>query len=71
MGAGNLKDEIENLSHMLVGGQVSADDVLALHLDTLESLIRGLGNRSARHIMTRADLLALDLLSRLAESYRQ
>ena len=71
MGAGNLKDEIENLAHMLVGGQVSADDVLALHLDTLESLIRGLGNRSARHIMTRADLLALDLLSRLAESYQQ
>ena len=70
MGAGNLGEEIETLSHMLAGSRMSADDALALHLDALEELIRGLGNRSARHIMSRADVLALDLVSRLAESYR-
>jgi DNA-binding response OmpR family regulator len=70
MGAGNLGDEIEALAQMLVGGNVSAGDAISLHLDVLEELVRGLGNRSARHVMARADLLALDLLSRLTESYR-
>ncbi len=71
MGAGNLREEIKSLALNLAGGQMSADAALGLHLETLEELIRGLGNRSARHVMARADLLALDLLSRLAESYRR
>ena len=70
MGAGNLGEEIGALAHMLAGARMTAEEALAVHLDALEELIRGLGNRSARHIMTRADLLALDLLCRLTESYR-
>jgi len=34
-------------------------------------LIHGLGARSTRHVMTRADLLALEILVYLAEAYRQ
>lgn len=70
MGTGNLNDEIEALALLLSGGQVSPHEALALHLDTLEELLRGLGNRSVRHIFTRADVLILDVLVRLAEQYR-
>lgn len=71
MGSGNLRDEIESLAQMLAGGEVSADEALTLHLEALDDLIRGLGNRSARHIVSRADVLAIDLLTHLADSYRQ
>jgi hypothetical protein len=30
-----------------------------------------LGNRSARHVMTRADLLGLEVLANLAQEYRE
>jgi len=36
----------------------------------LEELIRGLRNRSARHVMHRADLLGLGVMVHLAEGYR-
>ena len=42
----------------------------ALHVQVLEELVRGLGNRSARHVMTRADLLLVEILVHLAERYR-
>jgi len=42
-----------------------------LHLHVLEELVRGLGSRSTRHVMTRADLLALEVMVHLAEGYRQ
>lgn len=67
MGAGNLTAEIESLALMLAGGKLTADQALSLHLEALEDLIRGLGPRSARHIMARADLLLIDLLARLAQ----
>jgi hypothetical protein len=41
-----------------------------LHVQVLEELVRGLGNRSARHVMTRADLLLVEILIHLAERYR-
>jgi DNA-binding response OmpR family regulator len=70
MGTGNLNDEIEALALLLSGAQISSHEVIALHLDTLEELLRGLGNRSVRHIFTRADVLILDVLARLADQYR-
>ena len=37
----------------------------------LEELIHGLGSRSTRHVMNRADLLVLELLLHVADGYRR
>lgn len=71
MGAGNLAEEMAALADVLADGGVSAGQTIELHLQALEELVRGLGNRSARHVMTRADLLALEIVVHLAECYRR
>jgi hypothetical protein len=43
---------------------------MRLHLRVLEELLNGLGNRSTRHAMTRADMLILEVMINLAERYR-
>lgn len=70
MGSGNLTEEMRLLARILVMAGVSADRALALHLGALSELVRGLGNRSARHVMIRADLLGLEVLMHMAEGYR-
>jgi hypothetical protein len=50
---------------------VTARQAVQLHLHVLEEMIRGLGNRSSRHVMNRADLLILEVIVDLAESYRE
>ncbi len=71
MGSGNLTHEMGALAQLLVASGVSAQQTMLLHLQVLEEMIRGLGSRSARHVMTRADLLALEVMVNLAEGYRQ
>jgi DNA-binding response OmpR family regulator len=71
MGSGNLTQEVAGLADLLVSAQVGASQALQLHVGVLEELIRGLGNRSARHVMTRADLLVVELLAQLAAGYRR
>ena len=71
MGAGNLAAELTALATLLVDTNVSARRAMQLHLQVLEELVQGLGNRSARHVMNRADLLALEVMSHLADGYRQ
>ncbi len=71
MGAGNLADEMKPLAELLIGGGVTARQAMQMHLSALEELVRGLGNRSARHVMNRADLLVLELMVHLADGYRQ
>jgi CheY-like chemotaxis protein len=71
MGAGNLSREMSALANQLAETNVSAQRALQLHLQVLEELVQGLGNRSARHVMNRADLLALEVMSHLADDYRQ
>jgi DNA-binding response OmpR family regulator len=71
MGAGNLSREMSALATLLADTNVSAQRAMQLHLQVLEELVQGLGNRSARHVMNRADLLALEVMSHLAEDYRQ
>jgi hypothetical protein len=71
MGTGNLNCEMSHLADVLVKAHASAQQVMQLHVETLEELIRGLGNRSARHVMTRADLLLVEVLLYLAAGYRQ
>jgi DNA-binding NarL/FixJ family response regulator len=71
MGTGNLSDEMSRLSELLVGAEVTARETMQLHVQVLEELVRGLGNRSARHVMNRADLLVLEVLVHLSEGYRR
>lgn len=70
MGSGNLGCELRQLAELLATAGVSARQTMQLHVHVLAELIRGLGNRSTRHVMTRADLLVLEILIHLAESYR-
>jgi DNA-binding response OmpR family regulator len=71
MGAGNLADEMTTLASLLVGAGISAQRTMQLHVHVLEELIASLGNRSARHVMTRADLLVLEVMAHLADGYRR
>jgi hypothetical protein len=71
MGAGNMADEMSTLAELLAEAQVSARQTMQLHVQVLEELIGGLGNRSARHVMNRADLLVLEVMAHLADRYRE
>ena len=70
MGAGDMAEEIRSLAELLVRAGVTARQTIAMHLGVQEETVRGLGNRSARHVMTRSDRLALELTVFLAEGYR-
>ena len=71
MGSGNLADELQQLGGLLVSARLSARQTMQLHLHVLEELVHGLGARSTRHVMTRADLLILEVTMHLAEGYRR
>ena len=71
MGSGNLVEELQRLSKLLITAGLTARQTMRIHLHALEELVHGLGTRSARHVMTRADLLALEVLLHLAEGYRR
>ncbi len=71
MGSGNLSAEMAALAELLAANGVTAPQAMQLHVQVLEELVRGLGSRSARHVMSRADLLVLEVLVHLAERYRQ
>jgi DNA-binding response OmpR family regulator len=71
MGAGNMSHEMTTLAGMLVDAGVSAQRTMQLHVRVLEELVASLGNRSARHVMTRADLLVLEVMAHLADGYRR
>jgi DNA-binding NarL/FixJ family response regulator len=70
MGAGNLADEMTTLASLLADAGISARRTMQLHVHVLEELIGSLGNRSARHVMNRADLLVLEVMAHLADGYR-
>ncbi len=70
MGSGNLAGELLRLAEMLATAGVSARQAMQLHLHVLEELVHGLGARSTRHVMTRADLLVLEIMIYLGEGYR-
>lgn len=71
MGAGNLSREIARLVDSFTLERISAQEAMHLHIEVLEGMIHGLGRRSARHVMNRADLLAMELMIHLADGYRQ
>jgi len=71
MGSGNLADELKRLAGLLVAAGLSARQTVELHLHVFQGLLHGLGARSSRHLMIRADLLVLELLLHLADGYRK
>jgi DNA-binding response OmpR family regulator len=71
MGAGNLADEMATLGGLLTDAGISAQQTMHLHVHVLEELVGSLGNRSARHVMSRADLLVLEVMAHLADGYRR
>jgi len=71
MGSGNLNDEMTRLADLLVAAGVTAGQTMQMHLQVVEQMVDGLGSRSARHVMNRADLLVLEVMIHLAEGYRR
>jgi DNA-binding NarL/FixJ family response regulator len=71
MGSGTLGEELKCLAELLVNAGLTARQTMQLHLKVLEELVHGLGARSARHVMTRADLLVLEVLVHLADGYQR
>jgi len=71
MGSGTLRRELAELVDILAATGISARSTLELHLNVVRDLIRGLGSRSCRHVLNRSNLLILELLMRLADSYRE
>ena len=71
MGSGDLHEEMRHLVDLLVMAHATARDAMRLHLAGLEEVLRGLGNRSARHVMNRADLLGMEIVTLLGQRYRQ
>lgn len=71
MGSGSLGAEISKLGEMVATAGLSPREALDLHLERVETLVDGLGNRSTRHVMARADLLALELMMSLGEHYHR
>jgi DNA-binding response OmpR family regulator len=70
MGSGNLGEEMNRLAELLASAAISAQQAMVLHLHVLEEMVDGLGSRSARHVMNRADMLILEVMINLAEGYR-
>lgn len=71
MGSGNLGNELSRLAELFATAGVTSRQIMQLHVHVVSELIRGLGSRSSRHVMTRADLLALEIMIHLAECYRR
>src|SRR5690606_22375734 len=71
MGSGHLRREVTHLARLLTKAGISGRQFLELHLYVLEDTVIGLGNRSCRHVLHRADLLGMEVIMRLADGYRQ
>jgi hypothetical protein len=68
IGIDRLPAEMNAFVERLAARHCSAGDALAMHVAAVDSMLRGLGNRSAPHVLQRTDLVALELLARLADA---
>ena len=71
MGTGSLAEELEQFVSLLLTAGISSREAMLLHVHVLAEMIEGLGNRSARHVMNRGDLLIMELMVHLTDGYRQ
>jgi hypothetical protein len=67
MGASGLTAEMDDWINLLVGAHWNPRQVMQLHLEAVETIVQELGCRSSRHVMNRANLLAMQLLMSLSE----
>jgi hypothetical protein len=70
-GTGRLQDELDSLAVRIQAANLPAADLLRLHCSCLKALLSGCGNRSVRHLQQNADLFAVEILTRVADGYRQ
>ena len=66
-GTSSFATEMSKLAHTFALAHLTPRQVLQLHLDQLELLVKGIGQRSARHIIDRANIMCLELLLLLCE----
>ncbi|MCH8828004.1 MAG: hypothetical protein IID45_00345 [Planctomycetes bacterium] len=71
MGSGSLRTEIAQLAELITLTGLSTRETLELHVERVAALVEGLGNRSSRHVMARADLLALELMIHVGDCYHR
>jgi hypothetical protein len=64
------ESELAPLAAALIAADVPPQQLLALHAAAVQRLAAGLDESAARHVHSRADRLALDLMVELAEGYR-
>ncbi len=70
-GANGLHTELEGIVAELVTSGVAATEILRGHLECLEALTAGSGGRGTRHIASRGDALALEVLRSVCDRYRE
>lgn len=70
-GTANLATEIKKLAQTFALAHLTPRQVLQLHLDQVELLVKGIGQRSARHIVDRANVLCLELMVLLCECFEE
>ena len=71
MGDGGLSAELTQLAEVLTSTRISPVEMLQLHVHETRELVLRLGNRGASRMLLRADLLIIELLMILGESYRE
>lgn len=69
MGSGTMPEEIHRFALRLGELGHTGHFVMQLHVQTLEGILKGLGSRSSRHIIHRAEQLILELMLQLCEHY--
>ena len=65
MGGGRLDSELDDWIATCRRLSIGAEDVLAIHCQAVEKMVDQLGGRGARHILHRAQILAVDILLRM------
>jgi len=70
-GPKRLGPALDNFVQHLAADGRSPADVLAWHIDRVAALSAGMGGRTSQHLLSRADLLVIEVLVRLGEHYRR
>jgi hypothetical protein len=70
LGGAGVAQRVAEVAEELVGRGCGAPTAIEFHLHAVERLLAGLGGRGARQSLSRADVVAMDLVVHLAERYR-
>jgi DNA-binding response OmpR family regulator len=71
MGSGNLGATLDHWIERVALTGCPSTTLLSLHVRAVEQMLQGLGSRSARHVLNRADLLMIETLAGVAEYHRR